>query len=145
MYWWRTGFFSWALIWRNFELQDVARPLPEKSFTSQCFDSSIELGEIVASQYNDGYLPFNIFANVDPKCLGFRFAGVKPDDLDSNLNTSSSSDRSTSTGASREIFLSGGTLNCRTSLDPCPKNHSPLNALTLASNFLKSILFQYFR
>jgi hypothetical protein len=63
---------------------------------------------------------------------------VKTDDLDSNLNTSSSSDSSISAGMGREIFLSGGTLNCRTSLDPCPMNHSPLNALTLASNFLKS-------
>ena len=36
------------------------------------------------------------------------------------------------------ICLSGGFLKCRTSLDPCPKNHSPQHCFTYASNSLKS-------
>ena len=64
----------------------------------------------------DEYLPSNIFANVDPECLGFKFSGVKLDELEFDLNTSSSSDRIASTGGGRGSstrILSGGTLNCR--------------------------------
>ena len=38
---------STSLVWRNFELQDVARPLPEELFTPERLHPRIELDRIV--------------------------------------------------------------------------------------------------
>ena len=84
----------------------------------------------------DRYLPLRMLVRIGPDLLGFRLTGLCfvaeiGDWLESLV------EKVTWLG---EIFvgLSGGTLNCRTSLDPCPKNHSPRRALIRWSNFLKS-------